>query len=144
MPETLPLPINPLERILTQQAIEFPLGIPGFNDHHHFVLNQKPGEKPFAWLRSKSDFPLAFAVCEAFHLVPDYQFEIDDSQLEVIGSPAPGDYAVLFILRLQPGTPFTIYANLRAPLLINMRTRQGRQIMLMGDVPYSESTAFQF
>ncbi len=129
---------------LQDKAISFPLAIPGFSHCKRFILNQLPSEKPFFWLRSLDDANLAFAVMEAHQLIPDYSFEVDDEELSAIGSPDPRDCAVFFIVRLEElqQKKFRLHANPRAPLLINMAKRIGRQVIVVKGSNYEEGATF--
>lgn len=127
-----------------EKILHFPAGLPGFASRHRFILTQAPQEKPFAWLRCVEEGGLAFAVVEAYRLVPDYTVDIPDEELVDIGSPAPHECALLLILRVEVAETVKIYANLRAPVVVNMTRRLARQVILLEADHYSESTLFEF
>ncbi len=130
---------------LFEKALEFPLGLPGFKQAHRYVLTQTDQERPFAWLRSLDNENLAFAIIEAYQLVPDYVIDIADEELATIGQPSPKECAVLLILRVDVDEKSVkIYANLRAPVILNTTKRLARQIILPDADNYSESTLFEF
>jgi flagellar assembly factor FliW len=129
---------------ILEKAIHFPHGLPGFREAHRFVLTQTEKERPFAWLRSLDQPSLAFAVIEAYRLVPDYAIDVPDEDLADIGAPTPHECAVLLILRVEVENTVRIYANLRAPIILNMSKRQARQVILLDADNYSESTLFEF
>jgi flagellar assembly factor FliW len=131
--------IPPVETEILDKYIEFPLGVPGFQQCRRFIFARQPEEHPFAWMRSLDDERLAFAVVEAYHLIPDFSFEVDDSELEIIGSPSPEHCAVFFIVRIEADKKVKILVNSDAPLIINTKDRKGRQIVL----PVSERSAKQ-
>lgn len=136
---------NDLGAELYQKAIEFPLGLPGFNQERRYVLTQTPQERPFSWLRSLDNENLAFATIEAYQLVPDYTIDIADEELVSIGQPSPKECAILLILRVEvDAKSVKIYANLRAPVILNTSKRLARQIILPDADNYSESTLFEF
>jgi flagellar assembly factor FliW len=140
MTETAP---DTLEQIIVDSSFEFPAGIVGFSDFQKFIFAQSPEEKPFAWMRSLDDPSLSFAIVDAFYLKPDYVVDIDDQELEKIGSPNAIDCFILFILRIELGPPFRIYANLRAPLILNRVAKKGMQFVVV-DSPYKEDVLFEF
>ena len=112
-------------------VIEFPNGLPGFPESREFIMAQKPSERPFAWMQSVSEPDLAFAVVDAYAWMKDFTLEVDDSELQEMGSLDPMDYAVYFILRIQQeqnGT--TLKAKPNAPVLVNTRNRQARQVVV--------------
>ena len=135
--------LESIEKAIMDHAFEFPLGIVGFSSFRRYVFAQAPEERPFAWMRSLDDSELKFAVVDAFYLKPDYSVYLDDEELRTIGSPNPLDCFILFILRIEPGPPFRIYANMRAPLVLNRKAKKGMQCIIM-DSPYHENVMFEF
>jgi len=116
---------------LRNKVIEFPDGLPGFPTSRKFLMAQKPEERPFAWMRSVSNTGLVFAVVDAYAWVKDFALEVEDSILLEMGSLDPMDYAVYFILRIEKhGKRTTLQAKPNAPVLVNIRTRQARQVIV--------------
>jgi flagellar assembly factor FliW len=116
---------------LRNKIIEFPDGLPGFPNYRKFLMAQKPEERPFAWMKSVSTPELIFAVVDAYAWVKDFTLEVDDSILLDMGSLDPMDYAVYFILRIQKQNSRTmLQAKPNAPVLVNIRTRQARQVIV--------------
>ncbi len=100
-------------------------------------MAQEPEEKPFAWMQSVNEPHVKFAVVDAYAWDRDFMLEVDDGALEELGSVNPLDYAVYFILHIQKqekGT--TLTAKPAAPLIVNVRNRQARQVV----VPRTDST----
>ena len=119
---------------IRDKIIRFPEGLPGFPASHEFVMSQKPEERPFAWMHSLAEPGLAFALVDAYSWDDDFTLELDDEELGQMGSLDPLDYAVYFILRIQKqGEHTTLRAKPNAPLLVNIRTRQARQVMVYAD-----------
>jgi flagellar assembly factor FliW len=115
---------------LREKVIRFPNGIPGFPASREFIMTQKPEERPFAWLQSVSDPDLVFAVVDAYSWVKDFMLEVDDAELEEMGSIDPMDYAVYFILRIEhQDSETTLKAKPNAPVLVNTRTRKAKQVI---------------
>ncbi len=118
-------------REIRENTIEFRDGLPGFPHNHRFVMAQRPDEKPFVWLHSITEPFLHFALVDAYAWNKDYLLEVDDSELEELGSVDPMDYAVYFILRIQKKNGrTTLEAKPEAPILVNVRTRQARQVVV--------------
>jgi flagellar assembly factor FliW len=113
------------------KVIQFPDGLPGFPACREFLMAQEPEERPFAWMQSVSDPNLVFAVVDAYAWVKDFTLEVDDSELLEMGSLDPLDYAVYFILRIQKQeSRTTLQAKSNAPVLVNIRNRQARQVIV--------------
>ena len=127
---------NPTSQNITVEAlrnkiIEFPDGLPGFPASRAFVMAQEPEERPFAWMQSVSDPKLTFAVVDAYAWDKDFSLEVDDAALEEMGSLDPLDYAVYFILHIQKQeNRTTLQAKPNAPVLVNVRNRQARQVVV--------------
>jgi len=116
---------------IRNKVIEFPNGLPGFPTSRQFLMAQKPEERPFAWMKSISTPGLVFAVVDAYAWVKDFTLEVDDSILLDMGSLDPMDYAVYFILRIEKqGKRTTLQAKPNSPVLVNIRTRQARQVIV--------------
>ena len=124
-------PKNIMAEKLRENIIRFPNGLPGFPNNREFVMVQQPQEKPFAWMQSVSNPKLVFAVVDAYAWVKDFTIEVDDSELQEMGSLNPLDYAVYFILRIVKKNSRTILqAKPNAPVIVNIHNRQARQIVV--------------
>jgi flagellar assembly factor FliW len=114
---------------IRDKIIEFRDGLPGFPRNHAFVMAQRPDEKPFVWMHSVTDPLLAFALVDAYAWEKDFTLEVDDAELEEMGSLDPMDYAVYFILRINKEDDRTVLeAKPNAPVLVNIRNRQAKQV----------------
>jgi flagellar assembly factor FliW len=132
---------------LRDNIICFPNGLPGFPTSREFVMAQQPEEKPFAWMQSVSDPKLVFAVVDAYAWVKDFTLEVDDAELQKMGSLNPLDYAVYFILRIQKkDSRTTLQAKPNAPVLVNIRNRQARQVIVStsSSLKKAEALCLQF
>ena len=61
---------------------------------------------------------------------PDYEFTIDDEVEAELGLTSPEDVLVYAILTLSGHEIRDLTANLMAPIVINAKTRQAKQIVL--------------
>lgn len=127
-----------LKRVTPQATICFPSGLPGFPNETRFALVQNPEERPFAWLQSLQTADLAFVVTSPFALFPEYRPDVSDTDLAAIGAIATEDVLVLAILRVVDEQPPELHTNLKAPLVINLRTLAARQVILVNEAMYSE------
>jgi flagellar assembly factor FliW len=120
---------------IRDKIIEFRDGLPGFPRNHAFVMAQRAEEKPFVWMHSVTEPLLAFALVDAYAWEKDYTLEIDDAELEEMGSLDPMDYAVYFILRINQEEGRTVLeAKANAPVLVNIRNRQAKQVVSLRPV----------
>ena len=114
--------------INSEQILEFPDGIFGFNDHRQFALIEEEGdENPFKWLQSTADQDIAFIVIQPELFLNDYNPEILQSDLEAIHAETLEQCLLLLIVTIPENQPEKMTANLQGPILINRRTKQGRQ-----------------
>lgn len=136
--------IETFEKEIQEKTILFPLGIPGFPTHHRFVLAKDEKTPDIFWLQCVDDSKLAFAVIEVHRLKKDYVFEVEDTDLTSIGSPEEKDCVVYFVLCLQKDSvKVKGEANMRAPIVMNLKNRLARQVIIRNDSQYSESEYFE-
>ena len=109
-------------RILT-----FPAGLLGFSNFTRFALLQPDEEGVFYWLQSLDTPELAFVVTDPTLWVPDYQATIRREQLEELALTAPEEAQVLVIANRYGDT---LTGNLQGPLVINVRSRTGMQLVM--------------
>jgi flagellar assembly factor FliW len=116
---------------LTDKIISFPEGLPGFPELKEFVMSQLPEERPFAWMHAIGASKVTFAVVDAYAWIRELTLEVDDAVLQQMGSTNPLDYAVYFILKIDKFEGRTrLEANAKGPVIVNVRTRKGKQILL--------------
>lgn len=115
-----------------EKTINFPAGLPGFNDETKFVLLNFPESDTFQTLQSVENKELAFIVTNPYHFYQDYEFSLDDSIREALDIKDVKDVSVLAIVTLQD-TLYTSTMNLKAPLIINHNSKKGKQYILNDD-----------
>ena len=115
------------------QVFTFAAGLPGFPGFRCYAVISHPRVAPFLWLQSLEDPGLALVVAEPESLGVDSG--ITAAALKDLAGESPGDLMVLAILTLPPGRPLETTANLTGPLLLNFKTRQGRQAILEDSQP---------
>lgn len=113
-----------------EKVIHFREGIPGFPQIQKFAILEFEDMKPFQYLQSLGDPPIALLVVNPFLLHPQYRFDISDSDMEDICSEKPGDVMV-FAVATIPDNPEDATINLMAPILINESRRCGKQMILL-------------
>ena len=116
------------EKILT-----FPDGIPGFEENNRYVFLQNPEEGiPFHWLQSVDDAELTFVVANPFLIRVDYDFELPDHVVTKLDIQDREEVQIFCIVRI-PEKVDDMTINLTAPLILNTRTGQGKQVVLEDD-----------
>jgi len=113
-----------------QDIITFKDGIPGFEDLRRYVVIQNPdAEVPFNWLQSVEEQELAFVIVNPFIFKKDYDFQLSKSVVEKLKIEEPNDVTVYSIV-VVPEDITRMTANLMAPVIINNRTKLGKQVVL--------------
>ena len=121
--------------------IILPQGIIGFSAYRRAELLYLPDHLPFLWMKLSdpdSADVLHFIVIEPGGIVPDYEPEIFDGDVEQLGITTPSEAMILNVVTLQNQSPVEATANLIGPIVVNRRTRIGRQLVISN---YSRYTA---
>lgn len=108
-----------------------PEGLLGFPDDHRYAILHKEGDQPpFQWLQSLDTPELAFVVVDPRLFEPSYRLEFDEETVALFGSIVPEDIQPIVILNVPTTAPGNITANMRAPVILHLTRRLGRQIIL--------------
>jgi flagellar assembly factor FliW len=110
-------------------TLELLAPLPGFPAHTRFALIPVDGSGLLYALRSEIDPAVRLLVAPPHPFFPDYAPEISDESATELGLTGPEDAALLVVV--NPGADAaTATANLRAPVVVNLRTRQAAQLVL--------------
>jgi flagellar assembly factor FliW len=110
----------------------FPKGLLGFEDCRHWVLLADESNEALGWLQNISRPDLAFAVVSPRRHVPGYEIRIPRTELVQLQLAAVDQAYVLTLVSSHDGDLTT---NLKAPLVINLDRRLGRQLICTDDQP---------
>jgi flagellar assembly factor FliW len=113
-------------------VIRFPSGLPGLEDCREFALLADAANDAVGWLQSTTRGDVALAVVSPRRFVPDYRVRIARSELQPLALADVRDAQIVVVVGTT-GTTFTL--NLKAPIVINVATRTGRQVVASGDLP---------
>lgn len=112
-----------------EDVIEFPEGLLGFSSLRKFILLDDPTDDIFAWLQSCEETSIAFPVLEPELFSENYKIQLSKSDLESLkltGHEGMRSFTIVTI----PQDPTQMTANLKAPLVINLKERIARQCVL--------------
>lgn len=118
--------------IESDDVIEFPAGLFGLEDCRQWILLADAGSDCVGWMQSTTRPEIAFAVVSPRRFLPDYQVRIASHELAPLGLERLSDAKVLVIVG-KNADGMTI--NLKAPLIISLPAKLGRQIVTNGDQP---------
>jgi flagellar assembly factor FliW len=113
-------------------VIHFPAGMLGLEQCRHWVLLADAQNEALGWLQSTSRPEVALAVVYPRRFVPNYQVRVSQSEMAPLKLDDVRQAEVLAILSSN-GLAMTL--NLKAPLVINVERRLGRQVICNGDQP---------
>lgn len=109
--------------------LSFPEGLLGFNSLRKFVLLDDPNDEIFAWLQSCENADVAFPVLEPELFAQDYNVELAKNDYQALNLTS-FEGARAFTIVTIPEDPTQMTANLKAPIVINVKERLSRQCVL--------------
>lgn len=114
--------------------INFPNGIPGFEDQTRFKLFHQEDNPIIFWLQSLDDELLTFSVASPSLFNINYNLTLSDKEEQTLALDNAEDIVVLILLHKDedsqsPQQP-TIKGSIKAPLIINSAKRIGLQKVL--------------
>jgi flagellar assembly factor FliW len=109
--------------------IELPHGLIGFPELRKFILLDHDKDSPFKWLQSLDDGAIAFVIINPVLFKSDYFVEVTEAEVSDLDLKDEKD-AVISVIITIPSDPNNMTANLKAPLVFNLKNRMGKQIIL--------------
>ncbi len=119
--------------IAEDKIIEFPMGLPGFEDCRRWTLVHEAGREPEVFLLQSVDDPqLGFSITMPALLGVNLEFTLSDEEVAMLKLASPADAVVTVIVRkddVDAASPAStgLRANFVAPLVINVGERIGMQ-----------------
>jgi len=124
------------------KIIEFGEGIPGLEQYQKYALLQFEESYPIIWLQSMDDSGICLPVLDTFIVLPEYIFDIDDSDVKLLGLNSPDELHVVSVVVI-PEDIQGMTVNLAAPIIINTITGHAKQIVLTGTEYNVRAPVFQ-
>lgn len=112
-----------------KDVIELPAGLIGFPELRCYVMLNHDEKSPFKWLQSLDDGAIAFVLINPLLFKPDYSVEVNEAEVADLEIESESD-AVISVIVTMPSDPNKMTANLKAPLIFNLKNRRGRQVIL--------------
>ena len=110
--------------------VKFRDGIPAFEEEREFVLVPYE-DTPYVFLQSANTPELAFLAVSPFAFFADYEISIDDDTLAELGIESEEDVVIYSLITMPEGKVETMTANLLAPVIVNGRSLQAKQLVLV-------------
>ena len=112
------------------RLILFPEGLLGFAEYKKYVILEHKPDSPFCWLQSMDSPGLAFAVINPYTVKNDYLEKLSPDEKEFFSSENGGETIVFAIVTIPPGKVEKMTVNLLGPLIIDVESKIGRQMIL--------------
>ena len=112
--------------------LHFASGLPGLEDCRDWALLADAGNDALGWLQSTTRGDVAVAVVSPRRFVPEYQVRIPRSELSPL---AISDIRQAQVVVIVGTNGKTLTLNLKAPIVINLEARTGRQVVASGELP---------
>lgn len=111
------------------QIIRFSNGLPGFDDYRSFILIPLEEDVPFSYLQSLDNSELSFLVTSPYYFYQNYEVVLSESLREELQIVSEDQVVIVSIVSIQNSLEDATI-NLLAPIIINLHTLLGKQIIL--------------
>ncbi|MBN4056907.1 flagellar assembly protein FliW [bacterium AH-315-J21] len=115
--------------VTLDKVIELEKPVLGFEAHSRFILVEHEEMAPFVWLQAIDEPELAFLMINPTLFFPDYSIEVNPKEVEDIGV-VDGSEVETYAIVTVPNDAKKMTANLQGPIVINMFTKQAKQLVL--------------
>ncbi|MFJ8261834.1 flagellar assembly protein FliW [Rummeliibacillus sp. NPDC094406] len=115
--------------VTAEQLYSFEEGIPGFPEEKQFALIPFGKNTPFIILQSTKTAQISFVLAFSYTFKENYAFDLSKQDVEALNIEKQEDMLTYAIVTLKDTLPKSTI-NLLAPIVINTKTNQGRQIVL--------------
>ncbi len=112
--------------------VEFERPLLAFEDKRKYVLLDGMDDLVFAFLQSVEDPKLCFLTVPPALIVNDYDIELSDEVVKLLGLESPTD-VLLYNIVTVPENVDDMTVNLKAPIVINLKNKKAAQEVLADD-----------
>ena len=113
----------------------FPSGLVGFPACRRFVILDTAEDSDYQWLQSVDEPSLAVVIVDVYLVQPEFGIDVPDEGLAELDMTQTDSLSIMAVVTIPSGEPTQATANLRAPLVVNLRTRKAKQIILHETIP---------
>ncbi|GJL53198.1 MAG: flagellar assembly factor FliW [Nitrospirales bacterium] len=121
--------------VTEESMVTFPSGLVGLPNYVRYVVFDVEQDSGYQWLQSLEDETLAVVIMPADVLEPEFANQITEESVLDLNLTADDQVSISVIVTIPPGQPDLATANFRAPIVVNLRTRLGKQIILHESLP---------
>lgn len=112
-----------------KDILNFKKGLPGFEGLKKFVVFPVEDNEVFSILHSVEDDSVGLVVVSPFYVIKDYEFKLEDEKIKELKIESPEDVLVLNTVTLNSKIE-NMTVNLKAPIVININSKLGEQIIV--------------
>ncbi len=128
--------------------LTFPSGLVGFPAFRRYLVLDPPEDADYQWFQSVDEPSLAFVIMDVDLLQPDFRTNLSGEGLAELDMTPTDSISIMAVITIPSDHPDQATANLRAPLVVNGRTKQGKQLILHESIPlryplFQDSTQYQ-
>jgi flagellar assembly factor FliW len=110
----------------------FPHGLVAFDDCRHWVLLADSGNDALGWLQCVTRGEVALPVVSPRRFAPGYQVHVTRGQLAPLQL---SQFDAAYVLSVVSRSDNDLTLNLKAPLIINLDRKLGRQVITTDQQP---------
>lgn len=120
-----------------EDVLDFPTGLIGLESCRRWVVLADSHNRGLGWLQSLERPEAALAVVSPRRFVPQYRARIASRDLAALGLSSPKHAQVVVSLSKHADGPHgpALSLNLKAPIVVCLETRRGRQVIAKDDHP---------
>ncbi len=115
--------------------LTFPTGLVGFPTVQQFVVLDVAEDCHYQWFQAINEPNLALIIIDVHFLDPEFPVEASDEAIAELEITPADPVLIMAVVTIPSGQPDRATANLRAPLVVNLRTRKGKQLILHESIP---------
>jgi len=115
-----------------KDIISFEDGIPGFPELHNYLIVHDDSNEYFSYLQAVEDVNVCFVITSPFFIIPDYNVRISDDTVKKLEIQEEND-VMLYCIISVPEDIKQMTANMKAPIVINVRNRKAVQEIIDDD-----------
>jgi flagellar assembly factor FliW len=130
-------------QFVEDQVITFKRGLLGFCDYHRYILLSRPETSPLSGLQCVDQPELAFLVATPANPIKGLNLGRLNTTLQELKALSPDDLQVFVTFTIPPGRPTEATANFSSPILINPRTRLGKQVLLENQTTFPSNKSWR-
>lgn len=123
---------HPVFQSRDELILEFPQGLVGYPDLTRLRLFEPQDSYPLKFLQAEDRPEVSFPCIEIGAIRPDFEAPLSEEEAADLALEKPEE-ALLLALVTVPGEARMMTANLAGPLVVNVRSRLGRQLVLPMD-----------